>query len=171
MRSSIILALAWGILGTAVPTAEGPVRVTGGKLSGSDSSVTDFSIDLSGDTLSGFVLHELEDVPHGVCDPCAPGFELSLSSRFTAFEAVSLNDVPYEVEGHFFFKSGTITVPDLPPGSRTTLVLPFRFNGHLRGLADEGPVNLRGSGLATVFLTNTGEGVNATRIDYDFTSP
>jgi hypothetical protein len=143
-------------------------QVTGGKLIGSDSSVTDFAIDLSGDTLSGIVGGA--DVPHAVCEPCAPGFELSLDSRFTDFEGVTLNDVPYNVQGHFSFKADSITIPEMAPDSSAQLTVPFKFTGHLRGVGGR-TLNLKGAGVVNVFLTNTsGEGINVTRVDYDFTS-
>jgi hypothetical protein len=140
MGKSMIAVLVWGFLGIGVPLWAQPRQVTGGKLIGSDSSVTDFAIELSGDTLSGIVGGG--DVPHGVCEPCAPGFRLSLDSRFTQFEGVTLNDVPYNVEGHFFFKAGTITIPEMAPDSSAQLTLSFRLTGHLLEVGD-GTLNLK----------------------------
>ena len=67
MGKSMIAALVWAFLGIGAPAWAQPRQVTGGKLIGSDSSVADFAIDLSGDTLSGIVGGA--DVPHGVCEP------------------------------------------------------------------------------------------------------
>lgn len=131
MRKSLIAVLLFGTLGTALPTFADPIRVTGG-LSDSASDITDFLLSwpgfkLFGATNSGSVLDW--------CHPCQPGDLL----RLTPFTS-----------GFMSFKSDTITVPNLPPGTATDIAWPFTFEAQFTGTG--GVLDLTVSGLATISL-------------------
>jgi hypothetical protein len=173
MSRTIIAAIAVTVVGIVSPAAADPVRVTDGILSGSDSSVNDFSIFGSGFTLGGIVASDAVGEPHWRCGVCQAGDDLNLGSRYI-IDGVEFNgSFDEDATGFFDFAAETITIPDLNPGERALIQRSFTFMGEVSG--PSGTLALVGSG--SVFLNLIGRDaedglpahIDATQTRYEFT--
>jgi hypothetical protein len=164
------MVVAWVFLASVAPGWADPVHV-GGRLSGSDSSITDFALLGSGVRLSGTASSAIDLEPHLQCEPCTAGFGIDLGTTFDVFDAVTLNDSALPgAAGQFVFDAPTVSVPEMPEDSFATVTHSFTFSGSLGWSG--GSLDLAGRGLATIFLTHfAGEGINVTRTDYVFRDP
>lgn len=171
MRKRLMIALTPVFLGTALPIFADPVRVSSGRLIGSDSSVTDFRLVLPSVTVTGLVTGP--GGPHVQCDACLPGTPVSLSTTLDAFEGVAFDDVPRSVGGQFVFTSDEVALPAFGGNGRAQIVRPFAFNGLVRDLQTSQTLTLIGRGWATLSLVPNDDSAtwNATSIDYEFAAP
>jgi hypothetical protein len=184
MRIRLVGGVLWAILGTALPTYADAIRITGGVLSGSDSSVNDFlllgpAFRING-LADGVFDREPAGEPHWRCDPlpCVPGSPLDLSSNFTGdLGEATIDGVNYyPVQSSFEFKSSSITIPDLPIGAKTTFFRPFTFTGRVWAFRDGALLfshDLSGSGTVVLDMNRWDpslgvEGMNASRTQYRF---
>jgi hypothetical protein len=174
MRGSLIAAVLVATTGVVSTASADPVRVTGGVLSGSDSSVNDFSIFGSGFTLSGIVSSDAVGEPHWRCGPCQAGDQLSLGSRYI-IDGVEFNgSVDEDATGFFDFAAETITIPDLTPGDRALIQRSFTFAGEVSKAGSSGTLAIVGSGsvLLNLIGRDAEDGlpahVDATQTRYEF---
>ena len=176
MRNRVAAIAMSVVFGTVCSSWADPIQITGGVVTGSVSSVTDYRITGPDFAVAGILGAAVSDEPHYLCgfDSCAPGSSLDLSTLYDRIEDIELNGSVYHgVTGFINFQSETIVLPDVPFGERVPFVRPFTFVGRLENVGSMGPIDLVGSGEVRLSVVNfeQGAGVGINRTDFVFSDP
>jgi hypothetical protein len=154
------------ILGTGVlpaPAHADPVRITSGALVGGRSEVRlnatgerGLALNAAGSEIDGTFVGPVHS-----CTDCPPGHDLSLDV-FSIFNggSISIDGLTFNIatgdgfdSGHLDLRfSSSVILPEFSGDPVIALSAPFRVEGHTSFEAPASPVELFGSGIATVML-------------------